>query len=64
MCENESTTGYFQGLNFVAHYITKILEVPEWSYSTLDYVSEYIYDVGPAEHRTTSTSASTSQGRA
>jgi len=64
VCENDSTTGYFQGLNFVAYYITKVFGSPEWSYSALDYVSDSIYDVRCADDRTTSISVNTSRERA
>ena len=43
--QNESTTGYFQGLNFVAHYISIMMEDPLMSLSLLNYVGETVYAV-------------------
>lgn len=42
---NESTTGYFQGLNFVAHYIVIMMEDPLASLSLMNYVGDSIYSV-------------------
>jgi hypothetical protein len=42
---NEATTGYFQGLNFVAHYIVIVMEDRLSSLSLLNFVGESIYSV-------------------
>lgn len=43
--DNQLTTGYFQGLNFVAYYIVVLAKDDLWSVSILKYISEYIYNV-------------------
>lgn len=43
--DNENTTGYFQGLNFVAQYVCVLMNEPIWSISLLKYIGEYIFNV-------------------
>jgi len=63
--DHQLTTGYFQGLNFVAHYICVLAKDPKWTLSLMNYVAEYIYSVDyPSYRRTISTSRSTGEVRA
>jgi hypothetical protein len=59
--ENEETTGYFQGLNFVANFTTVLAKEPIWSLSILRYISEHIFNVSQFSFRTTLTLRNTSQ---
>lgn len=43
---NQTNMGYFQGLNFVAHYIVIMMEDLPLSLSLMRYVGESIYSVG------------------
>ena len=43
--ENEQTTGYFQGMNFVAHYIYCVMQDTKNSVSLFNYIAEQIFSV-------------------
>lgn len=42
--DNELSTGYFQGLNFVCQYVSVMMADQVWSLSFLKYIAEYIFN--------------------
>ena len=42
--DNELSTGYFQGLNFVCQYVAVMMGDQVWSLSFLKYIAEYIFN--------------------
>lgn len=63
--QNENTTGYFQGLNFVAHYIVVMMVDAESSLAMLRYIGDNLFAVVCiVTTRHTSTSTSTAAAKA
>lgn len=43
--DNEMITGYFQGLNFVAHFIFCVMRDTKDATSLLNYISDHVFTV-------------------